>query len=62
MEFNAYVPRELCERLQHLAGITEFVGSGAHQMEPASPIQALGVNPFPSRFINRTILWGGFAR
>ena len=24
-------------------------------MEPASPIQALGVNPFPSRFINRTI-------
>ena len=35
---------------------------GAHQMEPASPIQALGVNPFPSRFINRTIPWGGFAR
>ena len=24
-------------------------------MEPASPIQALGVNPFPSRFINRTV-------
>ena len=29
-------------------------------MEPASPIQALGVNPFPSRFIYRTIPWGGF--
>ncbi|XP_015749223.1 PREDICTED: uncharacterized protein LOC107328998 [Acropora digitifera] len=35
---------------------------GTHQIEPASPIQALGVNPFPSRFINRTISWGGFAR
>ena len=31
-------------------------------MEPASPIQALGVNPFLSRFINRTIPWGGFTR
>ena len=28
---------------------------GAHQMEPLSPIQALEVNHFPSRFINRTI-------
>ena len=35
---------------------------GTNQMEPASPTQALGVNPFPSRFINRTIPWGGFAR
>ena len=26
--------------------------SGTHQMEPASPLKALGVNPFPSRFIN----------
>ena len=24
-------------------------------MEPPSPIQALGVNPFPSRFINRRL-------
>ena len=24
-------------------------------MEPPSPLQALGVNPFPSRFIIRTI-------
>ena len=24
-------------------------------MEPPSPIQALGVNPFPSRFIIRTV-------
>ena len=36
--------------------------SGAHQMEPPSCIQALGVNPFSSRFINRTVPWGGFAR
>ena len=35
---------------------------GTHQMEPASPIQALGVNPFPSGFIIRTIPWGSFAR
>ena len=35
--------------------------TGTHQMEPVSPIQALGVNPFPSRFINRTIPLGGFA-
>ena len=27
----------------------------AHQMEPPSPMQALGVNPFSSRFINRTV-------
>ena len=31
-------------------------------MEPPSPIQALGVNPFPSRFIIRTVPRGGFAR
>ena len=35
---------------------------GAHQMEPPSPIQALGVNPFPSRFIIRTVPRGDFAR
>ena len=29
------------------------VRAGAHQMEPPSPIQALGVNP--SRFINRVL-------
>ena len=38
------------------------VMSGAHQMEPPSPIQALGVNPFPSRFIIRTVPRGDFAR
>ena len=32
-----------------------FVHSGAYQMEPPSPIQALGVNPFPSRFIIRPV-------
>ena len=46
-------------------GATRLVGylpsPGAHEMEPASPTQALGVNPFPSRFINRTVPWGGFA-
>ena len=30
-------------------------------MEPPSPIQALGVNPFPSRFIIRTAPRGDFA-
>ena len=30
-------------------------------MEPPSPIQALGVNPFPSRFIIRTVPRGDFA-
>ena len=29
-------------------------------MEPPSPIQALGVNPFPSRFIIRTVPRGDF--
>ena len=29
--------------------------TGAYQMEPPSPIQALGVNPVPSRFIIRTV-------
>ena len=36
-------------------------GAGAHQMEPPSPIQALGVNPFPSRFIIRSVPRGDFA-
>ena len=35
--------------------------SGAHQYEPLSPILSFGVNPFPSRFFNRTHLRGGFA-
>ena len=34
-----------------------FVGQ-----EPLSPILWLGVSPFPSRFIYRTALRGGFAR
>ena len=40
----------------------ELVNAGTHQMEPPSPIQALGVNPFPSRFIIRTVPRGDFAR
>ena len=32
-----------------------FPYAGTHEMELASPIQAHGVNPFPSRFTNRTI-------
>ena len=40
----------------------QYKMSGAHQMEPPSPIQALGVNPFPSRFIIRTVPRGDFAR
>ena len=31
-------------------------------MEPPSPIQALEVNPFPNRFIIRTVPRGDFAR
>ena len=31
-------------------------------MEPPSPTQALGVNPFPSRFIVRTVPRGDLAR
>ena len=42
-------------------GTIQFT-TGAHQMEPPSPIQALGVNPFPSRFIIRTVPRGDFAR
>ena len=40
----------------------QLLYSGAYQMEPPSPIQALGVNPFPSRFIIRTVPRGDFAR
>ena len=36
--------------------------AGAHQMEPPSPIQALGDNSFPSRFIIGTVRRGDFAR
>ena len=42
-----------------------LIGSNApeaHQMEPSSPIQALRVNPFPSRFIIRTVPRGDVAR
>ena len=42
-------------------GTIQFT-TGAHQMEPPSPIQALGVNPFPSRFIIRTVPRGDLAR
>jgi len=42
--------------------IQEDNNLSAYQMEPPSPIQALGLNPFPSTFINRTFPWGGFAR
>ena len=41
---------------------TELSRTGAHQIKPPSPIQAIGVNPFPSKFINRTVPCGGFAR
>ena len=47
---------------RQLALLVNTLGTGAHQMEPPSPIQALGVNPFPSRFIIRTVLRGDFAR
>ena len=50
------------ERAAKPRGAGERKLSGAHQMEPPSPIQALGVNPFPSRFIIRTVPRGDFAR
>ena len=40
----------------------KWAAAGAHQMEPPSSIQAPGVNPFPSRFIIRTVPRGDFAR
>ena len=51
--------------IQISAACIGICASGAHQMEPPSPIQALqalGVNPFPSRFIIRTVPRGDFAR
>ena len=39
-----------------------FSKAGAHQMESPSPIQALGVNPFPSTFIIRAVPRGDLAR
>ena len=35
---------------------------GAHQQDSLSPILSLGVKRFPSRFIYRMALRGGFAR
>ena len=52
---------ERCVTFQKTAAKETKVLTGTHQMDPASPIQALGVNPFPSRVINRTIPWEGFA-
>ena len=42
----------------------KIVSSGAHDPEPISLIEALGVNSFPSRLIirTRTVPRGGFAR
>ena len=42
--------------------LTILKSPGVYQMEPPSPIQALGVNPFPSGFIIRTVPRGDFAR
>ena len=36
--------------------------TGPYDPKPTSPIQALGVNPFPSRFIIRTVPRGGVSR
>ena len=69
------LPRDVREakRLHCTCGVAVerkqyFVLSNVHcswfavAMEPPSPIQALGVNPFPSRFIIRTVPRGDFAR
>ena len=51
------------QSVSHTPSLTSiYPPSGAHQQEPVFPILCLGVNPFPSRFICRTALRGGFAR
>ena len=49
------IPIALRDKLEKELNRVEDLQAGAHQMEPPSPTQALGVNPFPSRFINRTV-------
>ena len=47
-------PNKYIKRPSPLLFILRLLSSdrpGAHQMEPPSPIHALGVNPFSSRFI-----------
>ena len=39
----------------HFDVVCQTTTSGAHQMEPPAPTQALGVSPFQSRFVNRTV-------
>ena len=51
-----------CFLLLPLIMVKATAKAGAHQMEPLSPIQALGVNPCPSRFIIRSVPIGDFAR
>ena len=40
--------------IDHQPRLHAAVNKGAHQMEPPSSVEAIGVSPFPSRFINRT--------
>ena len=55
--------RGLCFQDTRESMVKFLVKAGAHQklMEPPSPIQTLGVNPFLSRFIIRTVPRGDLA-
>ena len=49
------IPIALRDKLEKELNRMEDLQAGAHEMEPPSPTQALGVNPFLSRFRNRTV-------
>ena len=52
--FNCFFPLDAQNEIQLLSGVFCYSWlAGAHQMEPPSPLISW-VNPFPSRFINRT--------
>ena len=66
---NAWGRRDghACNWLSHniIKGESAFIHAPMSRKEPISPIKALGVNPFPSRFYNkfdRMVPRGGFAR
>ena len=55
-------PKCVCKFADWFSSVFQSLSAGAYQMEPPSPIQALGVNPFPSRFIIRPVPRGDFER
>ena len=49
--YNILIRNEIEVRQDNIG----YLPTGAHQMEPPSTTQTLGVNPFPSRCLNRTV-------